>query len=152
VVPAGQQHLYAPFFDSRLPAVLNERRLLARGRPVEGLLCGRASEPIPEGINALKPVDATLSLTDDTGRTVSRRIRLAVDRSMAPKPINATRTRIRRIANERDPIPVKRSSLVRPAPAVPIQSERPKIDYDSPVVQGLLAAYESRRDEMLPRK
>jgi hypothetical protein len=148
MLPPNRKNSYAHLFKPRLLAVLNERRLLARGRPVEGLLCGRASQPIPEGIEPLKPIDGTLSLTDDTGRTTSRRMSLTVDRSMAPKPIDATRTRIRRLANERDQIPVKPSSLVRPAPAVPIQSEPPKIDYDSPLVQGLLAAYESGRDAL----
>jgi hypothetical protein len=104
MVPAAQKRLYRHLLESRLPAVLNDRYLLARGRPVKGLLCGRAYQPIPEGIDVCKPVDATLSLTDDTGKTVALRIRLTVDRSMAPKQTVRAPKRKGGLLDKRDPI------------------------------------------------
>lgn len=97
MVPPNRENSYARLLESRLPAVLNERRLIARGRPVEGLLCGKAFQPIPEGIDVCKPVEATLTLTDDTGRTTSLRFRLCVDRSMAPKQAIGAPKRVGRI-------------------------------------------------------
>ncbi|MFY9528808.1 MAG: hypothetical protein WBC04_03025 [Candidatus Acidiferrales bacterium] len=83
IVPASKHDLYASVFDSRLSAVLNDRRLLARGRPVEGLLCGWAFQSIPASFASGETVGAQFSLTADTGYTVALRIELAIDRSVA---------------------------------------------------------------------
>src|SRR5713101_8136688 len=48
IVPALGRGRYERVVHSRLSAVLNERRLLTRGHPVEGLLCGCAFQPMPE--------------------------------------------------------------------------------------------------------
>ena len=78
IVPADEYARYASVFNSRLSAVLNERRLLLRGRPVEGLLCGRAVHSIPESIAKGAAVRAQLMMVDDTGYTVRLDIELAV--------------------------------------------------------------------------
>ena len=67
---------YQRFFDSRLMGVLNEHRLLRRGCPVDGLLCGRSFQPIKESAQGL--VSAKLILQDDIGNTVTVRLRLSV--------------------------------------------------------------------------
>lgn len=83
IVPAGEHARYETIFDSRLSAVMNERRLLTRGHPVEGLLCGCASQSIPESLPIAATVSGKLTVTDDTGDTFALRITLAVDRSAA---------------------------------------------------------------------
>ena len=83
VVPKRDHCIYNGLFNSRLSSVINDRRLLARGRPVEGLLCGCAFEPIPESVASGETVHGKLTLTDDAGSTVALRITLTVDRSIA---------------------------------------------------------------------
>jgi len=118
MVPPNRKNLYARLFDSRLPPLLNERRLLVRGRPVEGLLRGNAFQPIPDSVDLCKPVAATLNLTDDAGRTVTLRIRLTVDRSLAPKQTRLAPRRKGSLLDKRDPIVSGWSDReTRPVPA-----------------------------------
>ena len=78
IIPNGDMGAYRSLLDSRLMGVLNERRLLRRGYPVEGLLCGRSCQSIPEsGDNR---VSARLTLVDDRGNWVPLRIALEVIR------------------------------------------------------------------------
>lgn len=84
VIPVSAHPAYVDLFDSRLLGVLNERRLLTRGHPVEGVLCGMAHfqstlEPFETGALAT----AKISLTDDRGMTVQKNLRLRIDRSFA---------------------------------------------------------------------
>ena len=102
VVPKRDHHIYSHLFRSRLSAVLNERRLLARGRPVEGLVCGRAFEPIPESVASGETVHGKLSLTSDTGYTVALPITLRVDRSIARAPYALTERRKGRLFDKPD--------------------------------------------------
>jgi hypothetical protein len=81
---------------------MNDRRLLARGRPVEGLVCGRAFEPIPESVASGETVHGKLSLTSDTGYTVALRITLTVDRSIARAPDALTERRKGRLSDKPD--------------------------------------------------
>jgi hypothetical protein len=76
IVPKQDYGVYDRFFDSRLSAVLNDHRLLRRGYPVEGLLCGRSCQSMPElgENNAI----AQLKLIDDRGTAVSVSITLEV--------------------------------------------------------------------------
>ncbi len=77
IIPKRLWGSYQKFFESRLMAVLNEHRLLRRGTPVDGLLCGCAYQPI--GVSTYGCVSARLVLRDDSGKTVKLRIRLDVD-------------------------------------------------------------------------
>jgi hypothetical protein len=81
IVPTWEHARYESVFDSRLSAVLNDHRLLARGHPVEGLLCGCAYQAIPQSCASGATVTAKLTLIDDAGHTFALRIELAVDRS-----------------------------------------------------------------------
>jgi hypothetical protein len=83
IIPDGHREAYAGLFASRLMGVLNERRLLRRGYPVEGLLCGCSHQPIPESGD--RSVFAKLTLVDDAGNTVSLRIPLTVVRTAATR-------------------------------------------------------------------
>jgi len=74
--------------------VLDEHRLLGRGYPVEGLLCGRSDQPIPESVKGY--VTAKLTLADDEGSTAALRIALTV---------------VRRGATPSDTIPTRRSRI-----------------------------------------
>jgi hypothetical protein len=47
-IPKLHLGAYRHLLDSPLLGVLNDRRLLRRGYPVEGLLCGYSYQPIPE--------------------------------------------------------------------------------------------------------
>jgi hypothetical protein len=85
VVPDYRLHVYRSLMGSPLLAVLNERKFLRRGSPVEGLLCGRASAPIPPSAPRGGPVVASIILADDSGEHVSSHIHLAIDRSSAQK-------------------------------------------------------------------
>ena len=53
IVPEGQREAYASVLDSPLMGVLNEHRLLRRGYPVDGLVCGCSYQAIPESRDSL---------------------------------------------------------------------------------------------------
>jgi len=78
VIPVRDHPAYERLFKSRLPAVLNERRLLTRGHPVAGLLAGLAQEPFKPNVLG-QTIHACFVVTDDTGLTVKKQISLAVD-------------------------------------------------------------------------
>ena len=69
IIPSGQREAYRSLFDSRLTGVLNERRLLRRGYPVEGLLCGCSAQPVADRGEGF--VYSQLSLVDDRGNEVT---------------------------------------------------------------------------------
>jgi hypothetical protein len=85
VVPQDRLHLYGRLSVTRLSAVLNERKFLRRGGPIEGLLCGRASGTIPRSAPRETPGMAQINLVDDSGESVSSHIRLTIERSGAQK-------------------------------------------------------------------
>jgi hypothetical protein len=68
IIPRKDQDDYKHLFKSRLTGVLNEGRLIRRGCPVEGVLCGRSFQPI--GKSSHYSISAKLSFTDDRGNTV----------------------------------------------------------------------------------
>jgi hypothetical protein len=78
VIPKILLKRYEKLIGSRLPAILNERRLLNRGVPVEGLLYGKAWAPIPPSPRREGPALAEINLVDDSGVRVSSLIRLTV--------------------------------------------------------------------------
>jgi hypothetical protein len=102
MVPEREHASYESVFDSRLSAVLNDGRLLARGHPIEGLLCGCAYQAIPDSCASGATVSAKLTVTDNTGRTFALRIALAVDRSAALARSERTTRRAGRIFDHPD--------------------------------------------------
>ncbi len=98
IIPKGQQGDYRDLLDTRLMGVLNERRLLRRGYPVEGLLCGCSSQQVPEARDGL--VSAQLNLVDDRGNTVALRIAMTVIRVAATR-LDTSTARARRIIESR---------------------------------------------------
>jgi hypothetical protein len=84
-VPERDLPVYGKLLCSRLPDVLNDHLLIARGRPVQGLLCGRGFSAIPDSIAPGEPVRAKLRITDDCGSTETLHLALPIDRSLAPK-------------------------------------------------------------------
>jgi hypothetical protein len=84
VMPKSKLHIYEEFIGSRLPAVLKERTLLSRGRPVDGLLCGGAGAPIPKDCQRDVPAMALITLVDDLGECVVSDIDLRIY-SLMPK-------------------------------------------------------------------
>src|SRR6266851_4262998 len=83
IIPEGHQEAYAGLLESRLMGVLDAHRLLRRGYPVEGLLCGCSSRPIPQSGKGF--VFAKITLVDDLGNTVALRIALTVVRPAATR-------------------------------------------------------------------
>jgi hypothetical protein len=84
IVPASDHPTYGRLLSSPLSDVLDNKRHLSRGRPVDGLLSGCAFfQSIPRSIRNGATVHASLSLTDDTGRTVTQDIEMIVDRRAA---------------------------------------------------------------------
>jgi hypothetical protein len=68
-------------------AVLVERRVLVRGRPVTGLLCGYTPfESIPKSVPNHAGVRAKLTVTLDTGIVLVRTLELMIDRR-APRAL-----------------------------------------------------------------
>ena len=78
VIPQADHGSYRHLFDSRLMGVLNERRLLRRGEPVEGLLCGLSYQPVPESCG--RSVSAKLTFLDDIGNRAELVAKMAVVR------------------------------------------------------------------------
>ena len=77
----GQRNAHASVLNSHLMGLLNERRLLRRGYPVDGLVCGCSYQPIPESGDSLVPRKRTL--VDDRANAVALRIVLTVIRHAA---------------------------------------------------------------------
>lgn len=71
--------------ESRLPGVLNDRKILSRGRPVEGLLCGRAWTPIAASYPREQPVRAEIVLIGDSGVCVRLPIQLGIYTAVGDK-------------------------------------------------------------------
>jgi hypothetical protein len=86
---------YEKVDDGRLTAVLNDRRLLSRGRAVQGLLCGAANNPIPKAATNAEFVEASLKFIIDTGTTAILRIHLAVEQSKTRIQETTTVRRVR---------------------------------------------------------
>jgi len=78
VIPKILLNRYKKLIDSRLSAILHERRKLYRGVPVEGLLFGKAWAPIPPSPRREGPALAQITLVDDSGVRASCPIRLSV--------------------------------------------------------------------------
>ena len=84
IIPNGQREAYRDLLDSRLMSVLNERCLLRRGSPVEGLLCGCSAQPITEPVDRF--VYSQLTLVDDRGTRVTLRVAMRVISPVAARP------------------------------------------------------------------
>ncbi len=69
---------YSKLFESNLPGVLDQRRLLSRGRPVEGLLCGFAWDPIPAAKLGSGFAMAEIALVEDSGRRARSVVQLKI--------------------------------------------------------------------------
>lgn len=91
IIPERHLEAYKSLLKSRLTEVLNDRRLLRRGYPVRGLLCGCAFQPIPEPGDGA--VSGELVLVDDIGNVVATRINLAVVRPAASRRVHRVRVR-----------------------------------------------------------
>jgi len=77
IIPDGQREAYRSLLDdSRLIGVLNERRLLRRGYPVEGLVCGCSAQPVTKRGEGF--VYSQLTLVDDRGNKATLRIAMTV--------------------------------------------------------------------------
>jgi len=77
IIPDGQREAYRNLLDdSRLTGVLNERRLLRRGYPVEGLVCGCSAQPVTKRGEGF--VYSQLTLVDDRGNKATLRIAMTV--------------------------------------------------------------------------
>jgi hypothetical protein len=72
---------YRKLLESNLPGFLAQRRLLSRGRPVEGLLCGFSWNPIPELYLRRKSTVAEIVVVEDSGRRACSPLRLAILKS-----------------------------------------------------------------------
>jgi hypothetical protein len=102
VIPARDRAKYDRLMKSRLMAVLDEGGLVARGRPVRGLICGRAFQSIPESFGHDQVIHANVTLTDDAGYTASLRTSLAIDRSFGRRP-DRVRKRLAPLFSTPDP-------------------------------------------------
>jgi hypothetical protein len=93
VIPKLHLGAYRHLLDSPLMAVLNDRRLLRRGYPVEGLLCGYSYQPIPE--TGDRSVSAKLNFVDDKGNTAALSVTLAVVGPRKTRSIDMARLAVR---------------------------------------------------------
>ena len=83
IIPEGQRAAYASVLDSRLMGVLDEHRLLKRGYPIAGLVCGCSYQPIPESRDSL--ICGKFTLVDNRGNAVALRMALIVNRQAATR-------------------------------------------------------------------
>jgi len=93
-IPKLHLGAYQHLLDSPLMEVLNDRRLLRRGYPVEGLLCGYSYQAIPECRD--RSVTAKLNFVDDKGNTVALRVALAVVRPRKTRSIETAELAVKR--------------------------------------------------------
>jgi hypothetical protein len=97
LLPKHRVNEYGRLVESRLPAVLDERRLLSRGRPVEGLVCGYAWTPIPASCLRDRSATAEIVLVDDSDRCARSPVQLTICSL-------ERRTRVKQRVSERQPI------------------------------------------------
>ncbi len=83
IIPEGHRGAYRGLLESHLIGVLNDRCLLRRGYPVEGLLCGCSSQPIPESGEG--HIFGKLTLFDNVRNKVALSIALTVVRPAATR-------------------------------------------------------------------
>jgi hypothetical protein len=81
VIPKLQLGSYRDALDSRLLDILNNRCLLLRGHPAEGLLCGVSNQPIPDSVDGM--VVGNLRLLDDKPNAVNLSVELRIIRTAA---------------------------------------------------------------------
>lgn len=80
VLPKSRLHDYGKLITTaQLSDVLMERKSLCRGRPVDGLLCGHSSVPIPTYASRQGPTEAKIIVVDDSGGRVCSPIVLWID-------------------------------------------------------------------------
>lgn len=100
-VPKRDLPAYDGLFGSRLRAVLDEKRLISRGHPVKGLICGRAwIEDFPPAEQSIK---VNVTLTDDAGFTKRLRTSVRIDRSLAYRRPPSTVSRRKPLLASPDP-------------------------------------------------
>ena len=128
IIPEKYQDDYNGLLKPRLMKVLNEGRLIRRGCPVEGLLCGRSYQPIGKSSHGVIP--AKLIFTDDLGNTVPLCIDLNIDTlsyaSAHRLPVGRAGGLLRRHLVESE----RRSVLARPIEAL-IAGEQAKAQMQS---------------------
>jgi len=100
VLPKSKVKCYAGLLKPRLPSILNERKLLYRGCPVKGLLCGRAWTPIPATSPRDRPAMAEITVVDGAGIRVSAPIQLTIYTAIRQK----CRTRDSKVSRELEPV------------------------------------------------
>ncbi|HLW97161.1 MAG TPA: hypothetical protein VKR82_00835 [Candidatus Acidoferrales bacterium] len=100
VLPESKLQDFEGLLESRLPSILNERRLLRQGRPVEGLLCGVAWTPIPASSPRDRPAMAEIFLIDGSGAPARETIQLTICTAIRQK----RRTRDSTASRELQPV------------------------------------------------
>lgn len=81
LLPASWLKRYESLLNSRLSAVLNQRALLYRGRPLEGLMAGSSWASIPPSVPRNRSADARITLVDDSSKHVRSVIPLTIIQS-----------------------------------------------------------------------
>jgi|ERR1700722_2811844 len=104
VIPKHALGNYRSVLDSRVPGILNERRMLRRGYPVEGLLCGYSNQPVPYPGEGL--ISGKLRLIDENGKVVSLSLDLRIVRAAAIRSGKNLRRRRDALLDKADQIPV----------------------------------------------
>jgi hypothetical protein len=101
VIPRSKLQDFEGLLESRLPSILNERRLLRQGRPVQGLLCGIAWTPIPVSSPRDRPAMAEITIVDGSGAPVREPIQLTIYTAIRRK----CRTRDSTVSRELETVP-----------------------------------------------
>jgi hypothetical protein len=123
ILPEQDRFCYEKLFGPRLAALLNDRRVLTRSRPVEGLLCGRAVESIPTSVASCADVVAKLTVRLDTGDTFTLPISLAVYRVHRKTERRPARKRLFDTLIEKNEEPNRRPSSSTPSTPATISEE-----------------------------
>lgn len=93
-IPIVHRGAYRHLFDSPVMEVLNDRRLLRLGYPVEGLMCGYSYQPIPDCQD--RSVSAKLKFVDDKGNTAALRLALVVVDHRETRSIDMAKLAVKR--------------------------------------------------------
>ena len=80
LLPENLRSPYLPFVRSRLREVLEERRVIYAGRPVDGLMCFATLAPIPDSVPRDRPAIGGVVLVDRSGLRVQTSIPLRIVR------------------------------------------------------------------------
>jgi hypothetical protein len=103
ILPQSDQNVWKSLLNDRLSTALNDRRLVTRGRPVRGILCGWAAQEVPAALQDER-LYGNLTLRCASGQTIVQRMALDLWRARPRRNEERLKRRKGRLLDHPDPV------------------------------------------------